>query len=111
MLRMDEIADASLAARREARRLGMAMAAMMPMIATTISSSTREKPPWVFTFGGGIEVVSAVVVRVESEGPPAGEKVPCALTGRPSETPLPRICFRATGQVSGVTTNRVPVRA
>ena len=41
-----EMADASLAALREARRLGMAMAAMMPMIATTIKSSIREKPFW-----------------------------------------------------------------
>jgi len=40
----------SLAARREARRLGMAMAAIMPMIATTISSSIREKPSWRFVF-------------------------------------------------------------
>src|SRR5919112_5223968 len=48
MVRRAEIADASLAARREARRLGMAMAAMMPMIATTISSSISEKPFWPF---------------------------------------------------------------
>src|SRR4051812_46426176 len=48
MTRMLEIADASLAARREARRLGIAMAAMMPMIATTISSSISEKPFWPF---------------------------------------------------------------
>ena len=34
----------SLAARREAMKFGMAMAAMMPMIATTIRSSISEKP-------------------------------------------------------------------
>jgi hypothetical protein len=44
MVRMEEMADASLAARREASRLGVAMAATMPMIATTISSSISEKP-------------------------------------------------------------------
>src|ERR687886_1355694 len=44
MVRTLEMAEASLAARREASRLGMAMAAMMPMIATTISSSMSEKP-------------------------------------------------------------------
>src|ERR1044072_2294761 len=48
MTRMLEMADASLAARRRERRLGMAMAAMMPMIATTISSSISEKPFWPF---------------------------------------------------------------
>src|ERR1051325_4567590 len=37
-------AEPSLAARLEERRLGMAMAAMMPMIATTIKSSMSEKP-------------------------------------------------------------------
>src|SRR5215210_830451 len=46
MVRSDCWAEPSLAARREARRLGMAMAAMMPMIATTIKSSMREKPFW-----------------------------------------------------------------
>src|SRR5215213_7010998 len=50
MVRRAEIADASLAARREARRLGIAMAAMMPIIATTISSSMSEKPFWPLFF-------------------------------------------------------------
>jgi len=43
-VRREDTAEASLAARLEANRLGMAMAAMMPMIATTISSSISEKP-------------------------------------------------------------------
>src|SRR5205814_2259581 len=97
---MDEIADASLAARREARRLGMAMAAMMPMIATTTSSSTREKPPWVFTVGGGIELVYAAVVRVESEGPPAWSEqkflVPVLSEARAAadwKPPAPAFCM------------------
>src|ERR1044072_598893 len=47
-MRTVDIADASLAGRREASRLGMAMAAMMPMIATTISNSISEKPFWPF---------------------------------------------------------------
>src|SRR5436190_13438725 len=41
-------AEPSFAARREARRLGIAIAAMMPMIATTMSSSIKEKPCWRF---------------------------------------------------------------
>src|SRR5688572_1384282 len=43
---MVAIAEPSLAARREASRLGIAIAAMMPMIATTIRSSINEKPSW-----------------------------------------------------------------
>src|ERR1041385_600453 len=43
-------AEPSLAARREARRLGIAIAAMMPMIATTIKSSINEKPSWRLVF-------------------------------------------------------------
>src|SRR6185503_5913492 len=41
---MDDTADPSLAARLDARRLGTAMAMIIPRIATTISSSIREKP-------------------------------------------------------------------
>src|SRR5256885_17190456 len=44
MARSDPIADASLPAMRARRRPGIAIAAMMPMIATTISSSIRVKP-------------------------------------------------------------------
>src|SRR5882672_6191086 len=43
---MEAVAEASLAARLEASRLGMAMAAIMPMIATTMRSSISEKPSW-----------------------------------------------------------------
>src|SRR6185369_14293085 len=43
---MVAIAEPSLAARREARRLGIAIAAMMPIIATTMRSSINEKPSW-----------------------------------------------------------------
>src|SRR5687768_14064287 len=43
-------AEPSLAARFEAKRLGIAMAAIMPIIATTIKSSIREKPSWRFVF-------------------------------------------------------------
>src|SRR5882724_10900384 len=39
-------AEPSFAARREARRLGIAMAAIMPIIATTMSNSISEKPCW-----------------------------------------------------------------
>ncbi len=42
--RSDPIADASLPDMRARNRPGTAIAAMMPMIATTISSSMRVKP-------------------------------------------------------------------
>src|SRR5712691_3488639 len=42
---MSPIAADSLAETRARRRLGIAMAAMIPMIATTIRSSIRVKPP------------------------------------------------------------------
>src|SRR5271156_4289078 len=44
MVRSEPTADVSLAAIRERSRLGMAMAAMIRMIATTISNSISEKP-------------------------------------------------------------------
>ena len=40
------MADASLPEIRALSRLGTAIAAMMPMIATTISSSTSVNPAW-----------------------------------------------------------------
>src|SRR5215208_6827939 len=46
MVRRDDWAEPSFAARREARRLGIAIAAMMPIIATTMRSSINEKPSW-----------------------------------------------------------------
>src|ERR1700730_11659191 len=44
MARSDPMADASLPDIRARSRPGTAMAAMMPMIATTISNSMRVKP-------------------------------------------------------------------
>jgi hypothetical protein len=44
----DPTADASLAAIFERSRLGMAIAAMIRMIATTIKSSMSEKPLCLF---------------------------------------------------------------
>src|SRR5579871_4926427 len=44
MVRMDATADDSLAAMRARSKFGIAMAAMIRMIATTISSSISEKP-------------------------------------------------------------------
>src|SRR5882724_2116384 len=46
MIRIDDWAEPSLAARREAKRLGIAIAAIIPMIATTMRSSISEKPSW-----------------------------------------------------------------
>src|SRR3954462_5261277 len=44
MVRIEPTADASFAAIRERRRFGMAIAAMIRMIATTINSSISENP-------------------------------------------------------------------
>ena len=44
IVRIEPTADASLAAIRDLRRLGIAMAAMIKIIATTISNSISEKP-------------------------------------------------------------------
>src|SRR5438132_12983455 len=44
MVRIEPTAEASFAAIRDLRRFGIAMAAMIRMIATTISNSIREKP-------------------------------------------------------------------
>ena len=46
MARIDPMADASLPDMRARSRPGTAIAAMMPMIATTISSSISVKPFW-----------------------------------------------------------------
>src|SRR5882672_9272138 len=48
MARIDPSADASLPAIRARNSPGMAIAAMMPMIATTISSSISVKPLMLF---------------------------------------------------------------
>ena len=50
MARTEPIADDSLPDMRARRRPGTAMAAMMPMIATTISSSISVKPFWLRIF-------------------------------------------------------------
>src|SRR5580704_544933 len=44
MVRIDPTADASLAAMRARSKFGIAMAAMIKIIATTISNSISEKP-------------------------------------------------------------------
>src|SRR5688572_3064626 len=44
MVRSEDCAEPSFAARREASRLGIAIAAIIPMMATTISNSISEKP-------------------------------------------------------------------
>jgi hypothetical protein len=46
MVRIDATADDSFAAIRARNRFGIAMAAMIRMIATTISNSMSEKPFW-----------------------------------------------------------------
>jgi hypothetical protein len=46
MVRMEEIAEASLADILERSKLGIAIAINTRMIATTISNSMSENPPW-----------------------------------------------------------------
>src|SRR6476619_2230150 len=48
MVRKEYCADPSFAALLEARRLGTAMAAMIPMIAIVMSNSINEKPALVW---------------------------------------------------------------
>src|SRR3954452_20009738 len=48
IVRVSPIVADSFAETRARSRLGIAMAAMMPMIATTMSSSIRVKPFWFF---------------------------------------------------------------
>ena len=47
-VRSEPTAEASFAAILDLIRFGIAMAAMIKMIATTISNSIREKPFWFF---------------------------------------------------------------
>src|SRR4029077_8913823 len=53
MVRTDATADDSLAAMRARRRFGIAIAAMIRMIATTINNSISEKPFCFFIFSLG----------------------------------------------------------
>src|SRR5437867_8527020 len=65
MARSDPIADASLPDIRARSRPGTAIAAMMPMIATTISSSMRVNPLLDRTFKGFTLIELLIVVRSE----------------------------------------------
>jgi hypothetical protein len=75
MVRKDDWAEPSLAARREASRFGIAMAAIMPMIATTIRSSISEKPLWVLVlnmllilgFVGDLLLVTKVAAKTSAQ--------------------------------------------
>src|SRR6476620_1763613 len=65
MARMEPIAEASLPDILARRSPGIAIAAMIPMMATTISSSMSVKPFWLRTFIMVTpETVSAAVARV-----------------------------------------------
>src|SRR3954471_6947630 len=80
-VRVSPMAPASLAETRARRRLGIAMAAMMPMIATTISNSISVNPFCVlkaFSFHrtGGASLAAPAGLRGTVEGgtgrPPSG---------------------------------------
>jgi hypothetical protein len=63
IVRIEPTADASLAAIRDRRRLGIAIAAMIRMIATTISNSISEKPFCFFIFNYLLESVRVFSAR------------------------------------------------
>src|SRR5262245_26597404 len=69
MARMEPIADDSLPDMRARSNPGTAMAAMMPMIATTISSSMSVKPFWLRTFMTVSSVNSMAAWTVGLVGP------------------------------------------
>src|SRR5215467_12219914 len=62
MVRIEATAEASLAAIRERSRLGIAIAAMIKMIATTMSNSINEKPFCLLRIG----IESLLVVKCQS---------------------------------------------
>jgi len=64
MLRREFTAEASFADIRERSKFGMAMAAIIRMIATTIKSSIREKPFWFFMIAiGGLKFIVPDIYR------------------------------------------------
>src|SRR5262249_42315485 len=81
-LRVSPIAAASFAETRARRRLGMAMAAMMPMIATTISSSISVKPFSLFISQGSFGLARPAGGQgLQRTGPPGiGSKLLILLT-------------------------------
>src|SRR5688572_5640413 len=68
MARSEPIAEDSLPDMRARRRPGTAMAAMMPMIATTISSSISVNPFWLRTFMTSTPQNSLAACPLESVG-------------------------------------------
>src|SRR5277367_2682132 len=72
MERTEPTAEASLAAIRARSKFGIAMAAMIKMIATTISNSMSEKPFWFFF----ISVFSLELVFLISLVRPGGVRFP-----------------------------------
>src|SRR5580698_2166596 len=63
MVRSEVAADESLAAMRAWIKLGIAIAAMIRMIATTIRSSISEKP-FRFTRRGPLSLMSVIIVAL-----------------------------------------------
>src|SRR6187401_325198 len=114
MARSDPIADVSLPDMRARSRPGTAMAAMMPMIATTISSSMSVKPFWLRSFMTMSLLVVPLIFRTETldscgavdsrrlvAGTSGGRRRPgekqpgCHLAGLPSGNHI-SLCDRST---------------
>src|SRR5262245_36123755 len=75
--RSEPMADASLPEIRARSRPGTAIAAMMPMIATTISSSMRVKPFWLsFTGAGPFKKKYECACREATQVPRAPDRDP-----------------------------------
>src|SRR5205807_9021241 len=67
MVRREETAEDSFAEILARSKLGMAMAAMIRMIATTISNSIREKPRCLFIVFGTRESTSISVLTADAQ--------------------------------------------
>src|SRR6516165_5713011 len=92
MVRSEPTAEAWFAAIRERNRLGIAMAAIIKMIATTINNSISEKPRESFL----ILFVSSLEIRrgrpwawAATRAAPRGTRGACASPGQAVETETP----------------------
>src|SRR5258708_14346820 len=109
-VRMSPIVADSLADTRALSRLGMAIAAMMPMIATTIRSSMRVKPDCSVLMGRLESLGYLPVIRCPAPGPGWPDASPVADDGESSEPGpqyLPPEPTCARGRCRGATTEAI----
>src|SRR5262249_11946770 len=104
-VRVSPIAPASLADTRARSRLGMAIAAMIPMIATTIRSSMSVNPFWVFKCVCPFTTAAAPTARSygrdsRCSDQPAPSREPSARSGggQPAPPSVTRSLQRGAGR-------------